>query len=96
MANPSSILANGTSTSTATVTVTNPVSGAAVAGDGVTFVLAGAACSGKPLSPAGPYATNANGQVAVTYTSGTVVGSCTVTATEAKTRKAGSATISQT
>ena len=96
VANPASILANGTSTSLVTVTVTNPITLQPVSGNAVTLALTGAACSGKPLSPAGPYTTNAAGQVAVTYTSGTVAGSCTATATESKTRKSGSATITQT
>ena len=84
-ANPASIQANGTSTSTVTVTVTS-VTGTVVSGDTVTFVTTpspAGACG--TLTPAGPYTTNASGQVVLTYTASNTVGFCGIVATESAT-----------
>jgi hypothetical protein len=93
-ANPTTLVANGTSQSTITATVTNP--GGPVAGDAVTFTTAGspAAACGSVLPTSG--VTNASGVATTTYTSSTTVGFCTVTATEALQLQSGSATVTQT
>jgi hypothetical protein len=91
-ANPSSISANGSSTSTVTATVTD-VTGAAVAGDSVLFTVPSATC-GK-VSPTAAVKTDANGVASVTYTSSTTPGFCGVTATEAGTGSAVTVTITQ-
>jgi adhesin/invasin len=93
---PSSVPADGTTTSTVTVNVKSGL-GANVVGDTVTFSLTAnpsGACG--PLTPAGPYSTNASGNVVVTYTSSTTVGFCTVKATETGTGQSGSSAIDQT
>jgi hypothetical protein len=95
-----------TSTLTITATVTNNT-GAAVSDDPVTFSVA-ASSSGGPSSgtagcgsfaPTSAYAngvhTNGLGQATVTYTPGTGVGFCTITATELDTNASGTVTISQ-
>jgi adhesin/invasin len=93
-ANPSSILANGTSTSVIAATVTG-AGGAPVGADLVTFsfpVPAPASCG--TLNPPVANNTNAVGQVTVTYTASTTVGFCTIKATEAS-GASGSVTITQ-
>jgi adhesin/invasin len=90
-ASPSIVPADGVSTSAVTVTVTS--ASGPVVGDTVTFTPSGT-CGN--LSPSGPYATNASGQVSVTYTSSTTVGFCTITANETATGGSGSASIDQT
>jgi hypothetical protein len=92
-ANPSSLTANGTSTSTVTATVTN--SGVPVSGDEVGFLT-----SGSPSAACGllsfPTPTNSSGQATVTYTASTTAGTCTITATEDDYGQSGSTTITQT
>jgi adhesin/invasin len=84
-ANPTSIRADGTSTSTVTATVTTGVGSNPVVGDTVNFVATGVnpstTCTNSNLS-ALTGTTNAAGQVTVTYTASTTVGFCTITATE--------------
>jgi hypothetical protein len=80
-ANPSSLPANGSSTSTVTATVTD--NGTIAAGDNVTFTgqasVAGA-CSAS--FPGQAISTNSAGQSSFTYVASTTVGSCLITATE--------------
>jgi adhesin/invasin len=90
-ANPSSIPADGTSTSTVTATVNGP--SGPVVGDPVNFTTSGTAC-GTLSGSTSP--TNPSGQATVTYTSSTTVGTCSVTATEANQGQSGSTTINQT
>lgn len=91
---PSSLPANGSATSSVVTTVTN--SSGPVFGDPVTLVetpsTTGACGTLNPTTGT----TNAAGQVTSTYTASTVVGSCTITATEANNGLTGSTTISQT
>jgi hypothetical protein len=92
-ANPSSLPADGASTSILTVTV-NTGSGVAY-DDQVTLSAAPSvtgACGGT--SPTG--STNASGQVTSTYTASGVAGTCTITATEANVGTTGMVVITQT
>jgi hypothetical protein len=86
IASPQSVSVASSGTSTVTVTITDGT-GAVVSGDTVTFLLtpsvAGPPSSCGALTPAGPYVTNASGQVVVTYTAAGAVGFCTVKATDA-------------
>jgi adhesin/invasin len=89
-ANPSSIAANGTSSSTISITVTNP------AGNGVAEgVVIGK--SGNPTLACGtvPAAatTNSSGNASVVYISSTTTGFCTITVTDAS---GGSSTVTIT
>jgi adhesin/invasin len=97
LASPTSIPANGSSTSTITTTVEN--AGSPIGSDPVQFILtpstAGSCGALTALSPAGS-ATNASGQITATYTSTTVPGSCTIQATEADNGLSGSTTVTQT
>ncbi len=92
--NPSSIPADGTSTSTVTATVTR-ADGTFGANDPVNFSLNGAACG--TVAP-NPVTTGVGGQATTTYTQPATptVGSCTITATEANAGLSGSATVTQT
>ncbi len=78
VANPSSISANDTSTSTVSATVKD-VSGAAVAGDVVTFASLTGGC-GNFATPTAT--TNASGVATDVYTSSTTAAFCSVTATD--------------
>jgi hypothetical protein len=96
-ATPSTLPADGTTTSNVVATVTSGVTGAPVKGDLLTISATGAACgtlgtaSGSP-----PGTTDANGKTTVTYKAGTTSGFCTVKATDAGNATGGSATITQT
>jgi adhesin/invasin len=93
-ASPSTITANGMSTSTVTATVTD--SGTAVNDDPVTFSGASnetGACSAG--IPAGAITTGTTGESQFTYTSTTSVGECVITAKESFGSSAGTATITQ-
>jgi hypothetical protein len=94
-ANPSNIVANGTSTSVITATVT-VAGGVFVVGDLVTFtfnVPVPASCG--TLNPPLANNTDASGHVTITYTASTTVGFCTIRATDAS-GGSGSVTIIQT
>jgi adhesin/invasin len=89
-ANPSSITADGLSTSTVTATVmSGPVT---VGGDPVMFRLNGPACG--TLKSAMP-STDALGHATVTYTASTSVGFCNIVATEAMSASSASTTMTQ-
>jgi adhesin/invasin len=96
MLTPSSIPANGTSTSTVAVTVKSGVTGAPIPGDTVIFALMGSppGVCGTLVATTGT--TNAVGQLSTTYLPSTTPGFCAVTATETLTGGRGSATITQT
>jgi adhesin/invasin len=79
---PPVVPADGATTATASTTVTD-ATGAAVIGDTVRFTR-GAGCAGVSLS-AVTAATNSSGVASITYVAGTVVGTCTIIATEAAT-----------
>ena len=87
---PSSIVANGTSTSLATATVTD-VNGNPVSGDTVTFGTSGAQTVG-PVTPG-----SSAGTYQATVTSTTVAGQATITATDisAGAQPSGSTTLTQ-
>ena len=88
-ANPTSIPANGSSTSALTVTVTT---GSGVAfNDPVTLTTTGS-CGSTSLAGS----TNAVGQAMSTYTASSSVGTCTITATEATYGTSASVVITQT
>jgi adhesin/invasin len=93
---PSSIPADGTSTSTisATVTTTNPVPGTPVAGDTVMFTVAGAHAGTINTVFA---TTNASGVATTTYKSSTTPGTpaATITAKEAAAGQSGTTTVNQ-
>jgi adhesin/invasin len=90
VANPSSITADGVSTSTVTATVmSGPVT---VGGDPVMFTINGPACG--TLKSAMP-STDALGHATVTYTTSTSVGFCTIVATEAMSASSVSTTVTQ-
>lgn len=96
-ANPSSIRADGSSTSTITATVTTGVGGTAVSGDVVTFSAVGnpaATCSNTSLS-ALTATTNAAGQATITLTANTTVGFCTVTAVEGGTSQTNNTVVTE-
>lgn len=90
---PSSIPADGSSTSVVTATVTSP-DGTPAVGDSVSFTIGGGASCGSIASS--PASTNASGSATVTYTASTTAGSCSITATEATNSRSGSITITQT
>jgi len=91
-ASPTSVVANGTSTSTVTVTVhdssANPV--------GKDSVLLTTTPSCGTLFKVAPFTSEGTGQATATYTSSKTVGSCTVTGTEANTGTTSSVSIKQT
>jgi adhesin/invasin len=89
-ATPSSIVANGTSTSTIKATVTTATS-APVPNDTVSFVTDGAGTLAPQFAT-----TNASGVATTTYTSSTAVNDWTITATEANAGVSGSTTVTQT
>ncbi len=90
-ASPSSIAANGTSTSTVTATVRK--GGAVVSGDQVSFTVSPSTCGAlNPLTAV----TNTSGVATTTYTSSTTQGTCTVTAAEANSGMTGATSIVQT
>jgi len=92
-ANPSTVPADGASTSKVTATVTG--ASGPVSGDAVMFTKS-ASVSGAcgSLSVAGGV-TNSLGQVSTTYTATTTIGTCTITATEANSGGSGTALITQ-
>jgi hypothetical protein len=93
-ADPTSILANGTSTSTITATVTNAL-GNPVSGDQVIFSDNGANACGT--LPSGAVTTGTAGTATVTYTSNTTAGTCAITAQEAEAASSSTAvTVTQT
>ena len=82
-ATPSTVTANGSSTSTVRATVTDGVTGAPVAGDVITFSASGnpAAACGNPGDGLSTTATtNASGVATFTYIASTTSGFCTITA----------------
>ena len=91
-ANPTSLAADGVSTSAITVTVTT---GSGVAfNDPVTLTTTPSA-PGSCGTASAPGSTNASGQVTSTYTASTTVGTCTITATEANGGTSGTVVITQ-
>jgi adhesin/invasin len=91
-ANPTTLPANGASTSIVTATVTG-AGNSPVPGDTVHFTLSGATCANSTLLPAYVSPTNASGQVTATFTAGNIPGICTVNAVEAYSGVTGSAPI---
>lgn len=73
--NPTSIPADGKSTSTITATAINTQTGAPESGEHVSFSTSGDCGSLSATTGA----TNGSGQVSVTYTSSTTIGFCTIT-----------------
>jgi hypothetical protein len=94
-ATPSSIPANGLSTSAVQATVTN--GGTAVAGDTVSFSVGSASPAGAcgTVSPT-TGTSDVAGHASTTYTSSHTAGTCVVTATESAQSQSGTATITQT
>lgn len=92
-ANPSSLHADGSSTSVVTATVTQS-DGTPAVNDSVTFTTAGGVSCGTIVGS--PAMTNTSGSATVTYTASTTAGSCSITATEATNNFSGSITITQT
>jgi adhesin/invasin len=91
VANPSSITADGVSTSIVTATVmSGPVriSG----GDPVMFTTNGPACG---TLKSAMLSTDALGQATVTYTASTIAGFCNIVATEAMSASSASTTVTQ-
>ncbi|MBV8980370.1 MAG: Ig-like domain-containing protein, partial [Acidimicrobiia bacterium] len=88
--NPTSITADGVSTSTATATVTD-AHGNRIKGDSVAFAATGGASAGAPTD-------NNDGTYTATVTSSTTAGQSTVTATDSSVNpsKAGMATLTMT
>jgi Invasin, domain 3/Bacterial Ig-like domain (group 3)/Bacterial Ig-like domain (group 1) len=87
---PSTIVADGTSTTTATATVTD-IGGNPVAGDAVVFSSDGA----QSFNPQ-PATDNGDGTYTTTITSSTTVGQPTITATDTATGANGQAILTQT
>ena len=95
-ANPSTVPADGKSTSMLTATVTDPNnSDAAVANDTVTWTLSASPAGSCELASPPPSATNTSGQVTVQYTASKTAGTCTVTATESQSGSSGTTTVTQ-
>jgi hypothetical protein len=93
-ANPTSIPADNVTPATSTVTAAvKNGSGGPVPADSVNFTFSGAACG--TVVP-NPQVTDASGNATVSYHASAVVGSCSITATEASQGKSGSVTITQT
>lgn len=94
-ASPSSVSASGSATSTITATVKNFL-GQAVSGDPVMFTMSASPAGSCGMLSSTTGTTNSSGVVSVTYTSSTVPGTCTITATEANTAASGKGTVTQT
>jgi hypothetical protein len=92
-ANPTSVPADGATTSTITATVTN---GSGVAFDDAVTLTTTPSVTGSCGTTTAPGSTNAAGQVTSTYTASTTPGTCTITATEANNQTTGSVVITQT
>jgi adhesin/invasin len=90
-ASPAAVSVSGAGTSTVTVTLTD-VSGAAVSGENVAFVVTTASCGTLSAASA---ATNASGVATVTYTAAGNPGFCTVQATDSG-PSAGAGTVKTT
>jgi hypothetical protein len=93
-ASPSTIRADGLSTSTINAIVTGPA-GAAMSNVPVMFRLNGTPGACGTIAPV-TGVTNASGAIAATYVASTSPGFCTVTAVEAASGGSGSVTITQT
>jgi hypothetical protein len=91
-ATPSSLVANGTSTSAVTATLTQP-DGTPATNLSVTFTMSAGASCGTIGSPA---LTDNSGIATVTYAASATAGPCVITATEATKNLSGSTTITQT
>ena len=95
-ANPTSIPADGHSTSTITATVVNgPAPGTPVSGDVVTFTVTGTGCTQSQLA-SNTATTNASGQATDVFTANSTPGTCTVTATDSTNSTGAGATVTQT
>jgi adhesin/invasin len=83
---PTHVPADGATTATATANVKQTVSLTPISGDTVRFTT-GAGCTGVLLNggSSATATTDSNGNASVTYTAGTTVGTCSITATEANT-----------
>jgi hypothetical protein len=92
-ANPSTLPADGATTSSLKAVVTKGVGGAVVSGDTVTFTLTGAPCGGLNSATA---VTDASGTATVTYTASTSTGFCSVSAADGSGGSGGPITITQT
>jgi hypothetical protein len=92
-ANPSSLHADGLSTSTINATVVGPA-GAAMPNVPVLFTFNGTPGACGTLAPA-TGVTNASGAISATYTASTSPGFCTITVTQAASGGSGSVTITQ-
>jgi adhesin/invasin len=92
-ASPSSIPANGVSTSTLAATVAKTVGGAAVANDTVNFIILGGAACGSVNPASGT--TNAVGTATATYAASTSAGFCTIMAVEEQAGSSGSVSLTQ-
>jgi serine protease len=93
MASPTSLPADGTSTSALTVTVTT---GSGVAFDDPVSLTTTPSVEGSCGIASATGSTNASGQVTSTYTASVTAGTCTITATEANGGTTGTAVITQT
>jgi hypothetical protein len=93
VANPTSLPANGTSTSALTITVTT---GSGVAFDDPVSLTTTPIVAGSCGIASATGSTNASGQVTSTYTASVIAGSCTITATEANGGTTGTVVITQT
>lgn len=93
VASPTSVPANGVSSSELTVTVTN--GSGVVFDDAVTLTTAPSVAGSCGIASA-TGSTNYSGQVISTYTASTTPGTCTITATEARVGTTGTAVITQT
>jgi serine protease len=93
VADPSSVPADGLSTSVLTVTVTT---GSGVAYDDPVSLTLTPSVAGSCGVASATGSTNASGQVTSNYTASSTPGSCTVTATEANGGTTGSTVITQT
>jgi hypothetical protein len=92
-ANPTSLPADGMSTSALTVTVNT---GSGVAFDDLITLTATPSVAGSCGGTSTAGSTNASGQVTSTYTASTTAGTCTIMATEANGGTAGTVVITQT
>jgi hypothetical protein len=92
-ANPTSLAANGTSTSALMVTVTT---GSGVAFDDPVTLTTTPSVAGSCGAVSATGSTDASGQVASVYMASTTAGTCTVTATEANGGTTGTVVITQT
>jgi hypothetical protein len=94
-ATPSTLSADGTSTSTVTATVTN-ADGTAAVSDQVNFTSSGSPAASCGTIAGSPKFTDGTGKATVIYTASTTAGTCTITATEAAHNLSGTAAIIQT